>query len=129
MIYVIDTHASVWYVDGSPKISPRAFEAMASAASGLVIPSIVMAEAWHLYQHKRIRISPQDVRSRILSVANCSIYPLDEAVLEMLPAGLDIHDAVIVATALVYRDVLRQPTQLVTRDQMIADSKLIDVLW
>ena len=129
MIYVIDTHALVWHLESNPKLSARGAAVLASAASEFVIPSIVMAEVWYLYQKKRIKTSLQDIRARILSAANCSVYPLDEAVLEMLPTGLDIHDAVIVGTALVYRDVLKQATQLITCDRTITDSKLIDVLW
>lgn len=129
MIYVIDTHPLVWHLESNPKLSARAAAVLSSAIANFVVPSIVMAEVWYLYQHKRIRTSPEDIRSRILSATNCSVYPLDEAVLELLPAGLDIHDAIIVGTAAVYRDVLKQPTQLITRDQTITDSKLIDVLW
>lgn len=129
MIYVLDTHPLVWYLERNPKISTRVRQVLSSTASEIVIPSIVMAEVWHLSQRKRIKTSPEEVRSRILSTGNSSIYPLDESVLESLPPGLDIHDAVIVATAMVYRDILRYPTQLVTRDQAITDSKLVDVLW
>lgn len=88
-----------------------------------------MAEVWYLYQRKRIKTSPTDIRAQILSAVNCSVYPLDEAVLELLPPGLEMHDAIIVATSLVYRDVIQRPTQLITRDKMITDSGLIEVMW
>jgi predicted nucleic acid-binding protein len=129
VIHVVDTHPLVWHLEGNPSLSAQAAAVLSSGACDIVIPSIVLAEVWHLHQRKRIKTSPQDIRSRILSAANCSVYPLDEAVLDMLPAGLDIHDAVIVGTALVYRDVLKQPTQLITCDRMITESRLIDVLW
>ncbi len=129
MIYVLDTRPLVWYLEGNKKLSPQAAAAMSSASARLVVPTIVLAEIRYLYERKRIRISLELVRARILSSLNCSVHPLDEAVLELFPSGLDIHDAVIVGTALVYRDVLKQPTQLISRDQAIADSRLIDVLW
>ena len=129
MIYIVDTHALVWHLEANPNLSPSAAAVLSSGASEVIIPSIVLAEVWYLYQRKRIKTSPQSVRSMILAASNCSVYPLDEAVLDMLPTGLDIHDALIVGTGLVYRDIIRRPTLLITRDRAIADSKLIDVLW
>ncbi len=46
-----------------------------------------------------------------------------------MPAGLDIHDGIIVATALLFRDVLQQPTSLITRDRPITESGLVEVVW
>jgi PIN domain nuclease of toxin-antitoxin system len=129
VIYVVDTHPLVWHLEANPKLSAPASAILSSKTAEIVVPSIVLAEIWYLFQRKRIQSSPQDVRSRILSATNCSIYPLDEAVLEKMPTGLEIHDAIIVGTSLVYRDLIQRPTQLITRDHAIADSKLIDVLW
>lgn len=42
---------------------------------------------------------------------------------------LDIHDAIVVATALVYRDVLRQQVTVITKDEAIRQSRLVEVLW
>jgi len=94
-----------------------------------VIPTIVLAETWHLYHRKRIRTSPDEVRLRVLSASNCLIYPLDEAVLELFPPNLDIHDAIIVATARVYRELLKQPVRLITCDRMITESRLVETVW
>jgi predicted nucleic acid-binding protein len=129
MIYVLDTHPLVWHLENHPNLPTRVSAILSSGDSEIVIPSIVLAEVWYLYQRRRIKTSPADIRSRILSAVNCSVYPLDEAVLELLPPGLDIHDAIIVSTSLVYRNVIQRPTQLITRDQAITDSRLIDVLW
>ncbi len=129
MIYVLDTHPLVWHLESNPRLPSRVADILSSADAEIVIPSIVLAEIWHLYQRKRIRTSPADIRSRVLSAANCSLYPLDEAVLDLLPTGLEIHDAIVVGTSLVYRDVIQRPTQLITRDQAITDSRLIDILW
>ena len=60
---------------------------------------------------------------------NCTIYPLDEAVLDLFPSGLEIHDAIVVATTLLYRDLLMQPVQLLTADRDISASKLVPTLW
>ena len=129
MNYVVDTHPLVWHLEGNPRLPRRVADVLAARIHGIVVPSIVIAEAWYLYNRQRIVISPQELQSRILSAANCSVHPLDETVIDLLPAGLEIHDAIIVATALVSRDVLGQPTQLITGDKKITESKLIEVLW
>ena len=129
MIYVVDTHAVVWHLEEDARLSRRAASVLSSSDCRIVVPSIVIAEVWHLFNRKRIEISPREVRSRILTASNCSVYPLDEAVIDLLPPGLDIHDAIIVATALLARDLLGEPTQLITADRKITESGLIDVLW
>ena len=129
MIYVVDAHPLVWLLQGDSRLPSGAMAILRSGDCAVIVPSIVIAEIWHLFNRRRIRISPQDIRSRILSASNCSVYPLDETVLDLLPKGLDIHDAIIVATAQVCRDVLGQPAQLITGDRKITESGLIDVLW
>ena len=129
MIHVLDTHPLVWHLEGNGRLSPRARAVLMDPGAELVIPTIVLAEIWHLHNRQKIRTSAQELRARILSASNCSVYPLDEAVLELLPAELDIHDAIIVATARVYRDVLQQPVRLLTCDKPITQSGLVDTVW
>jgi hypothetical protein len=68
-------------------------------------------------------------RSSGLSRGMRVFLPLDEQVISMIPTGLDIHDSIIVATAIFYRDMLRQPTTLITKDRAITQSGLIQILW
>jgi len=65
----------------------------------------------------------------LIAADNVVVYPLDEQVVDKLPTALDIHDGIIVATALVYRDVLRHEVAVVTKDEMIAVSGLIEIIW
>jgi len=129
MIHVLDTHPLVWHLEGNPRLSRIVQQILSAPETQLVIPSIVLAEMWHLYHRKRIRTSPDEVRSRVLSASNCLVYPLDEAVLELFPPDLDIHDAIIVATTRVYWEVLKQPVRLITCDRMITESKLVQTVW
>jgi hypothetical protein len=46
-----------------------------------------------------------------------------------LPIELDIHDAVIVATALVFRDVLGKDVALITKDARIRQSNVVKTVW
>ncbi len=128
MLYVVDTHPLIWFLDRPDLLSPAAAAVLRSSA-GIVIPSICLLEVWHLYHRGRIGVSPAAVRTGILASVNVTVCPLDEAVLGVLPVGLEIHDAVVVATAIYYRDVLRQPVTLVTKDRQVTAGRFVGVPW
>jgi predicted nucleic acid-binding protein len=102
---------------------------MRDAAAEVVVPTIVLAEIAFLYARKRVGIDVSAVLGHVAKAGNCVIYPLDEAVVERLPTALNIHDAIVVATALVFRDMLGRATSIVTKDSEITASALVDVLW
>jgi PIN domain nuclease of toxin-antitoxin system len=129
MTYVVDTHALVWFLEGNPRLSMAARNALSDRTAQVVIPTIVLAEITFLYARRRITIDPPHVLTHMASAANCRVYPLDEPVVERLPTTLNIHDAIIVATALVFRDILSERTAVVTKDADITASGLVNVLW
>ena len=129
MIHVADTHALVWFLEGSDRLSAVARQAMQSPDTDIVIPSIVLAEIVFLHGRRRIGINLTTVLEHVSRTDNCTIYPLDETVVERLPIELDIHDAVIVATALVFRDVLGKDVALITKDARIRESNVIKTVW
>jgi PIN domain nuclease of toxin-antitoxin system len=129
MTYVVDTHALVWFLESSPRLSTAAQNALTDRTAEVVVPTIVLADITLLYARHRIAIDLPHVMAHIGSAANCLVYPLDGAVVERLPTTLNIHDAIIVATALVFRDVLSESTAVVTRDADSTVSGLVNVLW
>ena len=129
MTYVMDTHPLVWFLEGSPRLSTAAQNALIDATVQVVVPTIVLAEITFLYARHRIAFDLPHVLAHMASAANCLVYPLDGAVVERLPTTLNIHDAIIVATGLVFRDVLSESTAVVTKDADITASGLINVLW
>jgi PIN domain nuclease of toxin-antitoxin system len=129
LILVLDTHPVVWFLEASSRLSSKAQQAISDLSSQLIIPSIVLAEITYLYERKRIATPASEIRTRLIAANNVVVYPLDEQVVDKLPTALDIHDGIIVATALLYRDVLRQEVAVVTKDEMIAGSGLINVIW
>lgn len=129
MVYVLDTHPIVWFVEKSQLLAPAAKAIMADPGTELIIPTIVLVEIRFLYAKGRIKANYESVQRDLMSAANCTIYPLDEQVVSMVPTGLDIHDAVIVATALVYRDLFKVPTTLITKDNEIRNSGLVETVW
>jgi PIN domain nuclease of toxin-antitoxin system len=127
--HVVDTHALVWFLEGSNQLSEPARAALADPSVQIVIPAIVLAEITFLRAKGRIQTDRATVLQRIASSANAIIYPLDESVVEHLPTTLDIHDAIIVATALVFRDLLHEPTAVITKDRAITASSLVNTIW
>ena len=120
--YIVDTHALVWFLEGDSRLSITARDALSNPIVQLVIPTIVLAEITFLYAKHRITIGLAEVHTHIASVANCIIYPLDEVVVDYIPTTLDIHDAIIVATALTFSDVLEENTAIITKDAKIKAS-------
>jgi hypothetical protein len=57
------------------------------------------------------------------------LSPLNLAVALAMPVTLNIHDAIICGTALVYRDLLGEDVKVITKDRQIADSQLVETVW
>ncbi len=127
--YILDTHALVWFVEGNRRLSEKVRSILLDKTSQLVIPTIVLVEIKFLYSKKRIKIDIDRITNGILEADNCTVYPLDEEVVEKIPLNLDIHDAIICATALVYRDVLGYEVRLISRDEEIMKSGIVEMIW
>ena len=129
MIYVLDTHSITWFVENDPRLSSAARQVMSNSANSFVVPTMVLAEVKYLNAKGRIRIDLPGLYQQFINPNKCQVHPLDELVISLVPVGLDIHDSIIVATALVYRDIHHLPTTLVTKDTKITQSGLIQTLW
>jgi PIN domain nuclease of toxin-antitoxin system len=129
MVYVLDTHPLVWFLEKSSRLSPAAKEVMLNPKAELVIPSIVLLEIKFLYAKGRIASAYEDLRRDIINARNFVIYPVDEHIVSLTPTTLNIHDAIIVATTIVYRDVLNLPSALITKDTATQSSGLVDCIW
>lgn len=62
MVYVLDTHAVVWFLEGSSRLGAAAKVAMSSPKADLVIPTIVLVEAGFLYSKKRTSVDVSAVQ-------------------------------------------------------------------
>lgn len=56
-------------------------------------------------------------------------HPLTLDVLDRVPDSLEMHDGIIVATAMIFRDATGEPAPLITRDRQIRDSGLVQTVW
>jgi PIN domain nuclease of toxin-antitoxin system len=129
---VTDTHALIWYLSASPRISRTAFERMEATMTrgdALFIPSICLVEILYLVEKGRI---PQEAWERLSDYldrpdSGMKIAVLDRAVAaaisriprEQVP---DMPDRIIAATA------LHLDLPLVTRDGKIRASE-VEVIW
>lgn len=128
MIYVTDTHSLVWYFADDSRLSERALRSFEDTArEGLmIVPAVVIAEILFISRKGRVAVGFAETVARIEAMDNFEIASLDMDVLRMadsIGADLEMHDKLIVATALCYDAVL------VTRDDQITKSKTVRTVW
>ena len=125
--FVVDAHALVWFITGSPRLGPLAKAAMEDASSSLIVPAIALAEACWLTQKGRINISSVDlVLGQISADARFRVDPLDYDLVERcwrLGWNGEMHDQMIIATA------LRAKAPVLTVDTAIRGSRLVKTIW
>ncbi len=129
MHIVTDTHPWVWFLTANPRLSSKAKTVLSDSSNLIIVPSIVMMEIKYLYQHKRIPLSFELALQQIERCKNLLLHPLDISVVAVSPPSLDIHDAIIVGTAIQASEELGQSVALVTLDKAISSSNLVPIIW
>ena len=129
MRYVVDTHALVWHLTTDHRLGAQARRILNDDSAGLIIPSIVLAEAKHIADRKRIPLTFQEIFDEITFATNATIFPLDEFVINHLPNNLEIHDGIIVATALYCKEYFGDEIALLTNDRTVTQSGLVPIIW
>jgi PIN domain nuclease of toxin-antitoxin system len=127
MIYVIDTHIFVWFLDGNRRLGSKYKKILLNKKNTFLFSAIVLAEIKYLIGAKRINIDFKSVLEYLSECDNCIVYPVDEVVINYMPKGLDIHDAIIVATGLAYKDSLGEEVFVLTEDNSIRNAKILPV--
>jgi len=128
MNYVTDTHSLVWYFTDDQRLSKKALKAFENTIKSgqIIVPTVVLAEILFISKKGRVLISFEETLDKIVSLANFEIAPLDIEVLKVadsIEASLEMHDKLIVATACCYG------ASLITKDEHIAKSKLVQTIW
>lgn len=131
--YATDTHAFVWYLQSSPRLSESArmiFDDADAGKNEIIVPSIVLVEMVYLAERKRIEPvlvtkafdllspAPQNYRVALLDIRIART--MQEVDRDKIP---EMPDRVIAATAK-HLDI-----PLITRDQVIAYSDVVNVVW
>jgi predicted nucleic acid-binding protein len=128
---VIDTHALIWYLLGSPELGAAARAAIESVERGDIrafVPTVVLAEFCYAIQKHHLRIDYSQTISRLRSIPQLEIVPLeleDVAALgdPQFTAIPEMHDRLIVIAA------YRRKASLVTRDRAMHHTHLASVIW
>jgi PIN domain nuclease of toxin-antitoxin system len=114
-VYIVtDTHPWVWFLTASPRLSQKAKSILSDPFNLIILPSIVMMEIKYLYLHKRITLSFEEALQQVETSENILLYPLNISVVTIAPISLDIHDAIIVGTAMRASGEFAQTVSLVT---------------
>lgn len=144
MIYVLDTNALVWRVSGSPRLTQRAKDTIDKAVASddrLIVPTIVLAEAWDMDRKRRGDFAPFDRVLQVVRDMNMSVMSFDMALVQRLrdPAleslrsayrlWSDIHDMIIMATALIAIDDADEDVSIISGDRQIRAQSLIRCVW
>ena len=128
-IYVTDTHSLLWAFTRPRKLGDqarRAFEEIANGESSLLIPVIVLAELIFTIENKPIQADLDKILAAIQNSPNVEFVEFDYAAamrLRELTVIPEMHDRMIVATALEYQALL------ITLDETIIASGLVKVIW
>lgn len=124
----VDAHSLIWFldVDLKYKLSDSALKAIRKAQqeSVIYIPIIAIMEIVYLIERGRINTSFDSFMSAIEHNSSFEIIPLDTDLLKIAISlqGLEIHDRLIIATAIMTKSVL------VSKDMTIR-SRGFNVIW
>lgn len=127
--YIVDTHALVWFLEKNSRLPETARIALSNPNAQIILPTIVLTEITFLYSKKRTTVDLPTVLSEVASSSNCTVYPLDEEVVLRIPTNLNIHDAIIVATGLLFKELMGHDVAIITKDNSIKNSNLIKTFW
>jgi predicted nucleic acid-binding protein len=128
-VYLADAHALGWYFTGDPRLGRKAariFERSEKGEFPIVIPSIVLAELFHIGRKQRIDLDFAELLREIKERSNFIVAALDLPTLRKVPevASLsELHDQIIVATALLYE------AKVLTKDGAIRAAGQVETVW
>ena len=126
MKFVSDTHCLVWHFLDSSKLSSASKKLFADPTHSkqIVVPTIVLAELLHLSRKIALPYTIEETLRNIEKNENFEIYPLLISIIQKaVPLRiLELHDALIVATA------LHLNIPLMTADEKIVASGQVETL-
>jgi PIN domain nuclease of toxin-antitoxin system len=129
LIYVVDTHAIVWHFENSARLGHDARASLDDPASTFVVPAIVLAELRFLAESRRIKADWNELTRLIASDLRFTMRDLDTETVFAMSLDLEIHDAIICATASLIAEESRDEVAVLTNDRRIRESGLVSVVW
>jgi predicted nucleic acid-binding protein len=128
-VYVTDAHALAWYFTNDPRLGSQASEVFELSERGeclILIPTVVLAELFHISRKRRISLSFEELLQKVERESNFVVIDLDLATIKLLPQTLpltELHDQIITATALIHE------AKVLTKNGPISDCGLIETIW
>jgi len=129
VIHVVDTHALLWYLEASRRLSSTARQVLSGTSDSLIIPTIVLAEARYTIARQRTSVSWDFLLTAVENDGRFLVHQLDLDILKRISDQIEMHDAIICATALAYADASGDSVPVVTKDERIIDSGLVETVW
>ena len=129
MIHVVDTHALLWHPEGSPKLGSGAKQVLFDSRDFLIVPTIALAEARYAIARQRTSVTWGDLLAEVDRDQRFVVHLLDIDVLRRVNDSLEMHDAIICATAAVYQEASGESVPLITKDRQIRESGLVQTVW
>ena len=127
--YIVDSHALFWFLEYPSQLSPAADAVFRLAAAGgalIVVPAIVVAELFYLTAKAGLPILPSELLSRIDASREFAFSEMGQDQLEAMEsiAGVtEMHDRLMAAEA-----VMRQ-APVISKDEILRQSQVVDVIW
>jgi PIN domain nuclease of toxin-antitoxin system len=127
--YVVDTHALFWYISRSTRLGRNALQVFRDGENGdvrLLIPAIVLCELYYLNGKLGLPLEFSRTCDELKSAAQFEIEDLslaDIEILDSVAAVPEMHDRLIVASA------LRHKCPVITKDESIVASGIIETVW
>ena len=142
MIYVVDTQALVWHVIGSPRLSQSAKKVLDNPGGGnrLAVPAIVLAEAWDLDRKGRRQPAPWSQIEAVLKARKVVVGEINISVIRQMRWAdtrlqkhnyrwSDIHDLIILATALDLQGRYGSATIISSDQKLRLEQNFIPCVW
>ena len=130
--YVVDTHALIWFLEGNPKLGKNARGILNDPQANLVLPTIALAEAIDIVTKGRTTIPDvATLMNDVLADVRIELQPLTLTILQQsltATAVPEMHDRLIVSTAL-WLEGLGQQVALLTTDHQIIAASLVPLVW
>ncbi len=128
-MYVADAHALGWYFTDDPRLGSEAAHVLERSERGefpILVPTIILAELFHIGRKKRISLEFAELLRKIEERGNFIVTDLDFSTIKKLPDVVtlpELHDQIIVATALLYE------AAVLTKDGAIRDAGFVATVW
>jgi predicted nucleic acid-binding protein len=129
LIYVVDTHPLVRFLEANPALGAQTRSILFDPSSQLIVPTIVLAEALYMSSTGRTVLTWGELESFARRDHRVSITDVTIDIVRDLDTILEMHDAIIVATAAQLSNTTGEDVAVITRDRQIRRSGLVQTIW